>query len=70
VVTESSQSARVIVAAVRQQNAAIAQIVRSIADQRVLTERTSEGLALTQAQAEKLQALTRRVSELLKSYRI
>jgi methyl-accepting chemotaxis protein len=60
----------VIAAAVRQQNAAIVQIVRSIADQRVLAERTSEGLALTQAHTETLQALTRQVSDLLNSYRI
>jgi len=69
-VTESSQSARVIASAVRQQNAGIVQIVRSIADQRVLAERTSEGLTLTQTHAEALQDLTRQVSELLKSYRI
>jgi methyl-accepting chemotaxis protein len=69
-VTESSQSAQLIAAAVRQQNAGIVQIVRSIADQRTLAERTSEGLALTQTHAEALQDLTRQVSELLKSYRI
>jgi hypothetical protein len=69
-VSESSQSARVIAAAVRQQNAGIVQIVRSIADQRALAERTSEGLTLTQTHADALQALTRQVSELLKSYRI
>ncbi|HYV45394.1 MAG TPA: methyl-accepting chemotaxis protein, partial [Myxococcaceae bacterium] len=69
-VGESSQFARVIAAAVRQQDAGIVQIVRSIADQRALAERTSEGLTLTQTHAEALQALTRQVSELLQSYRI
>jgi len=69
VVSESSQSARVIAAAVRQQNVGIVQIARSIADQRTLAERTTEGLALTQTHADDLQALTREVSELLKAYR-
>jgi methyl-accepting chemotaxis protein len=69
-ISESSQSARVVAAAVRQQNAGIVQIVRSIADQRALAERTSEVLTLTQTHADALQALTRQVSELLKSYRI
>ena len=69
VVSESSQSARVIAAAVRQQNVGIVQIARSIADQRALAERTTEGLALTQAHADDLQALTHEVSELLKAYR-
>ncbi|HVE88051.1 MAG TPA: methyl-accepting chemotaxis protein [Myxococcales bacterium] len=69
-VSESSQSARVIAAAVRQQNAGIVQIVRSLADQRALAERTSEGLTQTQAHAKALQALTHQVSDLLKSYRV
>jgi len=70
VISDSSQSARVIAAAVRQQNVGIVQIVRSISDQRALAQRTSEGLAATQAQAETLQALTGQVSDLLRSFRI
>jgi len=68
-VTESSQSAEVIGVVVRQQNAGIAQIVRSLADQRALSQRATASLSLTLVQAEELRSLTDQVGQLLKSYR-
>jgi methyl-accepting chemotaxis protein len=67
---ESSQSARVIAAAVRQQNVGIVQIARALADQGQLTRRTADGLARTRASAQVLQEVTSQVKHLLHGYRL